>query len=426
MSNEMVYLMHLYACAARSQSANPPSNTIDFSALAALADQMSLVTALSYALKISPQVDCPEEIRQSMFSVMLGTSLKNKIRIDNVMKLLEDIEKEGIKAVVIKGLDCARYYARPECRISADTDLLVDPMDEERLLCYLEQRGFVVHRRPKHGYHSECFSESAGVFEVHIKLVSDVTDVALLKQAKRLHIGVRDSQLISADGHTFRVLNPNAAIMFMTLHYAKHYIFDQVSVKQAYDLALYYVNNREEIDENAYRKWLYELGFDTLISATFSCMVRFCGFDKVLFDNLIIDDETRWQQVADYFEMYNSSEAHLPDLAVMFKYYGSERALRKYGKVRAFFMNAESVIANKTMLLFPKISHLAKTYTYLNKHPYLYPIACIHRFFARGITHLHHGDPKNGSLFRYQQTLQKTLSDEETVRLKHLKEMGLM
>ena len=68
MTNEMRYLMYLYACAAKSVSAESPKYSVDFKKLYSLADQMSLLSMLSYALKISPNVQCPDEIKSKLYT----------------------------------------------------------------------------------------------------------------------------------------------------------------------------------------------------------------------------------------------------------------------------------------------------------------------------------------------------------------------
>ena len=163
MTNEMKYLMHLYACAAKSARAVAPDYPVDFEILYTLADRMSLLTMLAYALKISPDTGCPDDIKSRLYTVMLGTSLKNKMRNDAVLELLGEIDRQGIKAVVVKGPDCARYYAKPECRISADTDLFIEEKDEEKLLTYFEQNGYAVQRRKKENHHSECVGAKTGM-----------------------------------------------------------------------------------------------------------------------------------------------------------------------------------------------------------------------------------------------------------------------
>ncbi|MDO4748209.1 MAG: nucleotidyltransferase family protein, partial [Eubacteriales bacterium] len=256
MTNEFKYLMYLYACAAKSVSASPLNYDVDFYKLYEMADRMSLLSTMSYALKISPQVDCPDEIKQKLYSVMLGTSLKNKIRTQAVLKTLEDIENKGIKAVVLKGIDCARYYSKPECRISADTDLLIDEKDEEKLLQYFEQNGYTVQRRKKYQHHSECVSKHTGMFEIHVKIWEDYVYDAMRGSPENIRINTESSMITSVDNTKIRVLNQTDAMIFMTLHLVKHFMFSNANLKMSYDLALYYINNKEHVDKDKYKKWL--------------------------------------------------------------------------------------------------------------------------------------------------------------------------
>jgi hypothetical protein len=80
----------------------------------------------------------------------------------------------------------------------------------------------------------------------------------------------------------------------------------------------------------------------------------------------------------------------------------------------------------KSKILFPKISHLKTSYPYLEKHPYFYLFACIHRFFDRGTKHVFHGNIENGSFVNYNKNLELQLSETEKKQIKALEEMKLL
>ena len=53
----------------------------------------------------------------------------------------------GIPALLIKGYAVADCYAAPDCRMSGDTDLLIEPKNEKRACAFMKANGFAVERR---------------------------------------------------------------------------------------------------------------------------------------------------------------------------------------------------------------------------------------------------------------------------------------
>ena len=423
----MKYLMYLYSCAARSKVAVPPEYNVDFEELFSVAGRMSLMSTLSYALKISPEIQCPMEIRSRLYSVMIGTSLKNKMKIEAILRILDDLERVGIKVVVLKGLDCARYYSKPECRISADTDLFVDSKDEERIFSYFEQKGFVVRRRKKHEHHGECESKETGIFEIHTKIWEDEVYSLMPERIKKIKKCIETSVCIFWGENQIRVMRPTNALMFMTLHFVKHFIFGGANLKMSYDLVLYYVNNKDLIDGREYKQWVKKAGYEKIVSAVFSAMSIYCDFDKDDIESITCFNSKLGERFAESIEQYDSCNfEERPDIVMMIQYCTNQSNIRKKGRGYAFLYNAKEVFLTKFPILFPKISHLEKDYPYLKKYPFLYLCAVTHRFFKRGTKHVFHGNPKNGSVMNYKENLEIQLSEKEKKQIETLKMMGLI
>ena len=427
MTNEMKFLMYLYGCAAQSVSAIPPKYSIDFDKLYFLAEKMSLLSMLAYALKISPEIECPDGIKTKLFTAMLGTSLKNKMRIDAVFSVLDEIERIGIKTVVVKGMDCTRFYSKPECRISADTDIFVSEKDEERLFSYFEQNGYTVRRREKNEHHGECESKETGLIEVHTKIWEDHVYRLMPKEMKETKKCIENSICVTVNGKSFRDLEQTNAMIFMTLHLVKHFIFSCASIKMAYDLALYYINNKDTVNKRDYKRWVSNAGYEKTVSAVFSAMAMYCGFDKEVFEEIAKYDEHLGNVFAENIEQYDSCDLeHRPKPTLMIEYCTNKNNERKMGKAYAFLFNAKNVTRAKLSLLFPEKAHLEITYPYLKKYPYLYLYACTHRFFKRGTRHVFNSDPKNGSVLHYKANLDIQLTDTEKKQIETLKEMDLL
>jgi hypothetical protein len=291
----------------------------------------------------------------------------------------------------------------------------------------LEKKGYTDRRRKKYQHHSECESTKTGVIEIHTKIWEDYVYDAMIKKMKKIKNCTDNSVVVSVNDTQIRVLEQTDAMIFMTLHLVKHFMFSCANLKMSYDLALYYINNKESIDTNKYKSWVRESGYETIVSAVFSSMVIYCNFAKSDFDKITQFDTRNTESFVNNIEEYNSTDTDdLPDTTKIVKYCTAYNNINKRGKVYGFLFNAKKVIAVKLRTLFPKMSHMKLSYAYLHKHPYLYIVACTHRFFSRGTKYVFHDDPKNGKILNYKENINEQMTTAESKRIKMLKKMDLL
>ena len=159
----MQTLIRLVSAGARKEDIS--SLSVDWSAVFPLAAEQQVIPLVACALLYSPGLECPDQLREYLLTVMRAESSANMIRRQRIMHLLQEMKVEGIDAKVIKGYAVAGCYAYPECRGSVDTDLLVDVTQEQATIDLLEAKDFRVSIRGATSHHSVCQHKKYGMLE---------------------------------------------------------------------------------------------------------------------------------------------------------------------------------------------------------------------------------------------------------------------
>ena len=146
MTREMEYLAYLYACGSRGVQAQPPDYPVNWLRLFQIAAEQSIFHTVAVAVRQN-ELGCPDDIKRSTVPYLRRDGLKNVLTTDGILDLVGEMEARGIPVLIIKGIDVARCYANPECRISSDTDLLIRPQDEEKAYELLTESGFQMKKR---------------------------------------------------------------------------------------------------------------------------------------------------------------------------------------------------------------------------------------------------------------------------------------
>ena len=70
-------------------------------------------------------------------------------RLNFTLNIISELICNGIKCCLIKGNIIAMLYHSPECRISSDVDILINPYDEPKVKDFLTHSGYQIEKREK-------------------------------------------------------------------------------------------------------------------------------------------------------------------------------------------------------------------------------------------------------------------------------------
>lgn len=400
MSAHWDYLIALYHCGARGITPPEPPEDLDWQALAELADRQTVTPVIFNALRKTDYV--PAQLRQSMHMKALQLSLQNRRRQEAALDVLQELRAAGLTAAVLKGMSIARYYAAPETRSCADTDILIAPEAEPDAITLFERLGFSVEpRETEDMHHFTAEDPAAGLFEVHVRLWDSESALAFGSGDYSL----ADAALPEASlfGRSFFVLPQTDALQYLCLHRIRHFIRREEGLRTAYDTALFFAENRDEIHCEAFwnslRRWNADIYFHTLLSV----FVRAGCFREEDFPGMILQDEEKCALFSSDMERYSSSTLTCSYLKTdSWMSYTRAQAKLLGGSVKRSYNKRRRALRN--LFLFPPPQDMAARYPTLQKHPKLYPFF----WFQRGVTGLLSKDRRKA--LRRLQTGQKNLA----------------
>lgn len=136
---EIEYLLVLIRCAMLGESAPAPQG-VDIEKLLKLADLQQVYSLVLPALSKTGALS--EQELQSWNNYRLS-DLQKTIIVENERKaVLSDLEEQGIKYILLKGLVLRDYYPQQSMRQMSDNDILYDSSRREDLLKIMKKHGF--------------------------------------------------------------------------------------------------------------------------------------------------------------------------------------------------------------------------------------------------------------------------------------------
>lgn len=254
-----------------------------FSMLLRMAEEQQILPLVAYTLCHTPALACPHEIRREMPERLLKYSAANLVKQQRIFCLLDDLQQHGFSIRMLKGYAVAKCYACPECRGSADTDVLVEPAQEKALVRFLRQKGFQSLPRGLTSHHTVCAHPQYGKVELHTSLYSElVEDVWFQNLTEKAIIREESLRMTTPDGSCL-TLGHTDHLIFLALHLAKHFIQSGMSVKMMLDVAVYFGQNRRWIDADRFWNTMNQLHYAKLLNGVLQAMITCCGFSADAF-----------------------------------------------------------------------------------------------------------------------------------------------
>lgn len=216
------------------------------------------------------------------------------MRKEFTLGTIRKLEENGIRCCILKGTMLSQLYKDPECRISGDTDILIDPKDEAKAKKVLKELGYEIGKREKNNHHLKAYHKKGGLLEVHIMLYGHTTSEILFNG---LNLYGEEWNKTEIGGYEYHILGVNDCLMHLTAHYIKHLINEGGGVRQMMDLLLYIEKYADKIDFERYDRLLKELHYDKLIDVIRTVGGKYFGFnyeikDEELAKKVLTDSET--------------------------------------------------------------------------------------------------------------------------------------
>lgn len=153
------------------------------------------------------------------------------------MHLIQWMAENKVRAAILKGTSCSRYYPFPEARPLGDIDVLVDRECVNAVGEYLESRGYTKSQH-EHEFHVGYYGTEA-IVEVHYAGSSIPNSAGGRAVAEEMAHFLDDTQMACIGKMTFPVLSDAHQALMLLLHMERHMVDSGVGLRQLCDWTVF-------------------------------------------------------------------------------------------------------------------------------------------------------------------------------------------
>lgn len=207
-----------------------------------------------------------------------GRVLSEQSKNASLTALFSLFEEKGIKAYVIKGNAVGRFYALPECRDSADTDILIDKANEKQVYKIMRERGCQVVPRTPYSHHATCTSPELGTVEIHVSLFFEMLNKVLFKNIDENILIKEEPVRVCEDNFSYLTLGYTDHYIFLALHMIQHFIRSGTSIRQICDILIYVEKCGDKIDFERFDSVISSLGYTGIMNTVYTVGEMYLDF----------------------------------------------------------------------------------------------------------------------------------------------------
>lgn len=341
-----------------------------------LAKEHNIYYSVLEAMLISDIVS-DEEHREAHKKTVKNIQLTSYFKHLKYAEILKVFENNNIPYALLKGYSVARYYKNPYTRLSGDTDVLINKVDEKKALKILKEYGFeLVELSTSEMKHSVLNHPELGVMELHVALYNKKTQQLWFEDdGCKWQVDLAFSKLekIPFDDMYYYTLPPDENIMFLFEHNVKHFISGGTSIRALMDFFLVYISDKK-INHALFYDKVRKMNLEKLFHAMIATIERFMPFEGI--------DVPFYKNPGDEFvdailqDMYDGKWLGYGGDG------GNDVSRDLFEKKRRSDLN-ETEDKNFLKQLFPPVRQLQNNYKYSLRYPVLIPIAWTHRILRK-------------------------------------------
>lgn len=287
------------------------------------------------------------------------------------------LRKAGAHPMVVKGIVCRSLYPMPDWRRSGDEDVLIDP--KEYWLCKMVfgEYGLLPEAAPEDAYEIPFRQKDGPLFiELHRSLFPP--DSAAYGHFNALFAGVTERAVtVMIQGQPIRTLCPTDHMLYLICHAYKHFLHSGFGIRQVCDMVLYANAYGPEIDWAQVLEDCKKVRAEKFAAALFAIGAERLGFDPdgalypACWREIRVDHRPLLEELvsAGIYGQADPARLHSSNITL------DAVAAQKQGR---------RAKAGLTASLFPSAKSLQGRYPYLQKCPWLLPVAWAARVIRYG------------------------------------------
>ena len=332
------------------------NNKVDWDEVYRLAEEQSVVGVVLAGIEHS-KVKPPQELLLQWIGEVQMLEQQNKAMNQFINRMLDELKKNGIDSVLIKGQGIAQCYENPLWRCSGDIDLLLNAENYEKGKKFLAN---LSETEPEeYSFNKEYITSIKGwCVELHGSLRCGLS--------ASLNKGVDDIQQLICDNHHVRYWDndgkkiplpeENDDVLVIFTHYNKHFYKGGLGIRQICDWCRLLWTYKETIDVALLENRLRSMGLITEWSAFAAYAVDFLGMP---FNAMpLYDGSSKWKRKAEKiqnFIMKSGNFGHNEDGSYFTKYpFIVRKTISMYKRVGALLQHAQ-IFPMRTIVYLPHV-----------------------------------------------------------------------
>ena len=230
---------------------------------------------------------------QNDFQLKTARTVHKGIRLQSLnTRLTALLEKEGVRAVTLKGYAVARLYPVPEFRKTTDIDFfLFSKEDEKKAVKILCENGFRPSKEWHANHHSVLFSERNESVELHTAWADEFRNKRLNKYLENLQKeSVNQCRTIESDGQKLYVYDEAYQAFYLLIHMLGHFVGGGFGLRNLCDWVVLWENCENDNVRDGFIKMVSDSSTEKFAKAVTSVCVEYLGLSKAKcpfpYDNL--------------------------------------------------------------------------------------------------------------------------------------------
>lgn len=293
-------------------------------------------------------------------------------REEGFLCIYQKLREQGLHPLVVKGTICRHLYAKPDYRVSGDEDMLLPKEEFESCDRILLEEGFrreemdlknlpyeIPYINAQNGVyielHFSLFPEESGAYGHLNQEFESVFDTCICEQIQQTEVWT---------------LEPTMHLFYLICHSFKHFLHSGFGIRQVCDMMMMAEHYGERIDWKYIIERLHALRMDGFWNGLVEIGRIYLGFEpqKAGYPESLLAEKTDC-----YHLLIDLLESGV---------FGDSTMERKHSSnvtLAAAESGKRNVTASLRASLFPNKSYMKHNYPWVDKYPFLLPVAWVLR-----------------------------------------------
>lgn len=254
---------------------------IDYNEVMRLAEMQSLDGLVTAGIEHAQDVKAPQDVVLQFVGNSLQLEQRNLAMNKFVAKLIDNLRKENLYAVLVKGQGLAQCYERPHWRASGDIDLLLSDSNHRKAITY------IIPLSSSHKNGGDYSKEYAVTIDDWMIELHGSLRTGLSGRVDRMVDEVQQDVFYEGNvrswdnnGTTVFLPSPNNDVFFVFTHFIKHFYKEGMNLRQICDWCRLLWTYKEPLNHELLEKRIRKAGLMSEWKAFAALAVKYLGMPE--------------------------------------------------------------------------------------------------------------------------------------------------